>query len=49
MKTLFVRLDQGEGVPEVVVHQQLLSEVIHILREGEGPTEHLFATSDGSG
>jgi ribonuclease HI len=43
VKTLFPRLDRGEGVPEVAVHQQLLSEVIHSLREGEGPTEHLFA------
>jgi hypothetical protein len=42
-KTLFSRLDRGEGVPEVAVHQQLLSEVIRSLREGEGPTEHLFA------
>jgi hypothetical protein len=43
VKTLFPRLDWGEGVPEVAVHQQLLSEVIHSLREGKGPTEHLFA------
>jgi hypothetical protein len=43
VKNLFPRLDRGEGVPEVAVHQQLLSEVICSLREGEGPTERLFA------
>ncbi len=45
VKTLFPPLDRGEGVPEVAVHQQLLSEVIPCLREleGEGPTEHFFA------
>ncbi len=30
-------------MPEVAVHRQLLSEVIHGRREGGGPTEHLFA------
>jgi hypothetical protein len=33
VKTFFPSLDRGEGVPEVAVHQQLLSEVIHSLRE----------------
>ncbi len=42
VKTLFPRLDRGE-VPEVAVHRQLLSEVIHSLREGEGPMECLIA------
>ena len=42
-KTLFPRLDRGEGAPEVAVHQALLFDVIHSLRQGEGPVEHLFA------
>jgi hypothetical protein len=28
-KTLFPRLDRGEGAPEVVVHQVLLLDVLH--------------------
>ncbi len=43
VKTLFPNLDREEGVPEVAEHQQLLSEVMHSLRAGEGPTERLFA------
>ena len=42
VKTLFPYLDRGEGVPEVAVHQALLSEVIRGLRGAEGPTERLF-------
>jgi hypothetical protein len=42
-KTLFPRLDRGEGAPEVAVHQALLFDVIHSLRQGEGPVERLFA------
>jgi hypothetical protein len=41
VKTLFPYLDRGEGAPEVAVHQQLLFEVLHSLREGEGPTTEL--------
>jgi hypothetical protein len=43
VKNLFPHLDRGEGVPEVAVHQILLSEVIHNLLDGEGPTKRLFA------
>jgi hypothetical protein len=42
-KTLFPHLDRGEGAPEVAVHQALLFDVIHSLRQGDGPVEHLFA------
>ena len=42
VRTLFPYLDRGEGVPEVAVHQALLSEVIRGLRGGESPTEPLF-------
>ena len=43
VKALFPRLDRRDGVLEDVVHQALLSDVIHGLQQGEGPVEHLFA------
>jgi hypothetical protein len=40
---LFHSLDRGEGAQEVAVHQALISDVIHGLRQREGPVGHLFA------
>jgi hypothetical protein len=45
-KRLFPSLDQGEGVPEVAVHQALISDVLRGLRQADvqvGPlfTDHL--------
>jgi hypothetical protein len=41
-KRLFLRLDRGEGAPEVAAHQTLLSELIHGLKQPEVQTEALF-------
>jgi hypothetical protein len=41
-KSLFPRLDRGEGAPEVAAHQTLLSELIHGLKQPDVQTKALF-------
>ena len=43
IEQLFSRLNRSEGAAVVVVHQALLSDVIHGLRQQDGSVQHLFA------
>ena len=43
IERLFSRLNRSEGAAVVAVHQALLSDVIHGLRQQDGSVQHLFA------